>query len=287
MNICVAVNNKYLKPLSVMLYSLALNNPIPLKVFILHLRISKKIQKDFSQKIEKWNMPIHIEFITINKNIIRENISYGRYGMEAVLRLALLKVLPLSIDKVLWLDTDIIVKADIQKLYNYPDHGQCAVVCEDMLPKWEKYELVYQIGMKMADRYFNSGVMLLYLENIRKQFDESAFLRWMHENPDKLKYPDQNTLNVCLNGKLCWEKPEIYNLQLLRAKHGRYWSKIIYKSKILHYNTREKPWDDTYAGEGEMEFWKYGIRILGISECFHHYIRKVSDSGRSRIRLTK
>ena len=41
MNILTAVNETYLEPLSVMLYSLAVHHPLPLNVFILHLGIAK------------------------------------------------------------------------------------------------------------------------------------------------------------------------------------------------------------------------------------------------------
>lgn len=275
MNILAAVNAQYLEPLSVMLYSLSIHNPFPLTVFILHLGISEKEQDDFQRRIGKWKGSIQLQFIQCDCDAIRKDVSYGRYGMEAVLRLMLLSVLPLNIDRILWLDADIIVRGDIQKLYTYRDHGQYAVVCEDMLPRWEKCELVSQLGMKISDRYFNSGVILFYLKNIRAEFSENVFFRWMDENVDKLKYPDQNALNVCLNHKLCWAKPEVYNLQLLRVDHSMCKLGIIKRSKVLHYNTREKPWDDDYNGEGEFEFWKYGIDVLGIKRFITHYVKKV------------
>lgn len=275
MNIFVAVNEAYLDPLSVMLYSLQYHNPLYLKVYILHLDISKHIQKEFCKKVSKWGKRLKIYFLKVDANNINKNIKYGRYGIEAVLRLALLKVLPLNINKILWIDADIIVKGNIQKLYEVADYGQYAVVCEDMFPKKEKYELFSKLGLKMADKYFNSGIMLFYLSNMRKDFKEDEFLQWMDDNPDKLNYPDQNTLNLCLKRKLCWVKPEIYNLQLLRVTPHMKNSGMINQSKILHYNTKEKPWEDNYSGMGECEFWRYGIRVLGIKSCLKHYIKKL------------
>lgn len=275
MNILVAVNEKYLEPLSVMLYSLSVHNPFPLNVFILHLKISQKKQNDFQKKINKWKHSVKLNFIQYHGDDIRKDISYNRYGMEAVLRLTILKVLPLNIDRVLWLDADIIVRKNIEKLYTYTDYGQYAVVCEDMFPKWEKYELLSQLEMKITDKYFNSGVVLFYLNNIRTDFKENIFFQWMDKNLDKLKYPDQNALNVCLKNKLCWIKPEIYNLQMSRVDCSLRKSGMINKSKVFHYNTRKKPWDDDYDGEGEFEFWKYGINVLGIKRFIGHYLKKM------------
>lgn len=273
MNILVAVNEVYLEPLSVMLYSLKIHNPVLLNVFILHLEISQESQNTFINQLKRWGRRINVYFVKVDKSYIKENIAYARYGMEAVLRLALLKVLPIDMDRILWIDTDVIIKGNIQKLYSYIDHGQYAVVCEDMLPKQEKYELMLQIGMKMSDRYFNSGIILFYLKNIRKDFRENTFFQWMYENTGKLKYPDQNTLNVCFKGNLSWAKPEIYNLQLLRVSPTMRYSKVIEKSKVLHFNTQKKPWNNDYDGEGEKEFWRYGIKILGIKRFLKHYIK--------------
>ncbi|MCI9593216.1 MAG: glycosyltransferase family 8 protein [Lachnospiraceae bacterium] len=278
MNILTAVNETYLEPLSVMLYSLAVHHPLPLNVFILHLGIAKEKQNEFQRKIGKWRCLIQVQFILCHRDELKKDITYNRYGMEAVLRLTLLKTLPKTIDRILWLDADIIVKGNIQYLYRHADNGQYALVCEDMFPKWEKCKLVSQLGMKTTDRYFNSGVMVFYLNNMRKDFDENTFFHWMDENRDKLKYPDQNTLNVCLKGKLSWAKPEIYNLQLLRIGYFMDKSNVIRKSKILHYNTKEKPWDDNYHGEGEFEFWKYGVHGLGIKKCIGHYMKKIKSS---------
>lgn len=276
MNIFVAVNEAYLTPLSVMLYSLQYHNPLLLKVYILHLGISKSVQEKFCNKMKKSTKRIKVIFLEVNANDINKNINYGRFGMETVLRLALLRVLPLDINKILWIDADVIIKGNIQKFYELADYGQYAVVCEDMLPKNEKHELFSKLGLKMSDKYFNAGIILFYLTNMRKDFKENDFFRWMNDNTDKLNYPDQNTLNICLRKKLCWVKPEIYNLQLLRVTSHMKNSGIINKSKILHYNTKEKPWVDNYSGVGEREFWKYGIRVLGIKCCLRHYIKKIN-----------
>ncbi len=274
MNILVAVNEAYLNPLSVMLYSLQFHNPCFLNVYILHLKIPQNTQQAFCKKISKWRKRIELCFLKVNSDAINKNIKYGRFGAEAVLRLAILKVLPLSVDRVLWMDADIIVRGNIRKFYQFTNYGQYALVCEDMFPKKEKHELFSKLGLKMTDKYFNSGVMLFYLDNLRKDFNENEFLQWMNDNQDKLNYPDQNALNLCLKKKLYWAKPEIYNLQLLRVTASMRESGIINKCRILHYNTKEKPWDDYYIGLCASEFWKYGIRVLGIKKYLEHYCKK-------------
>ena len=197
--------------------------------------------------------------------------------MEANLRLLLLKELPAYIDRILWLDADIIVRGSVRELYSYCDYGQYAVVCKDMFPNWAKYDVVTQIGMRMDEKYFNSGVMLFYLNNMRKDFGEYDFLHWANSNPDKLTYPDQNTFNVCLKEKLRWVRPEIYNLQLSWFDDRKQFFRAIDKCKIMHFNLPEKPWEDTYNGVGDIQYWKYGIKVYGIKKCLHYFLIKYKN----------
>lgn len=274
MNLLTAVDQAYLQPLSVMLYSFAVHHSGQIRLFILYCSISEQQKNCFCEKVAKWNRAIDICFLKVDVEELADVKFHGRFRYETNLRLLLLAKVPREIDRILWLDTDIIVRGNIYNFYTYPDHSQCALVCEDMFPRWEKFYFLSQIGMKMTDRYFNAGVILFYMKNMRMNFRNTSFLQWMSANPDKLKFPDQNTLNVCLKGKLSWAKPEIYNLQLLRVNREMRKSGKIKKSKIIHYNTKEKPWEDDYYGEGEMEFWRYGIYVLGVRKFLIHYIKK-------------
>ena len=273
MNILVGVNKEYLQPLGVMLYSLAVHNRVSIKLYIMHFAIPINIQKEFKKKIKDIGK-VEVHFVKVDNKYFNRIVYETRYKMEANLRILLLKEFPACIDRILWLDTDIIVRGSIKELYTYPDYGQYAVVCKDTFPNRERYRVAAQIGLRMDEKYFNSGVMLFYLKNMRKDFGEYDFLRWMYNNPDKLMYPDQNTFNVCLKEKLQWVKPEIYNLQLSWLNDKKQYSKAISKCKIVHFNLSEKPWEDSYSGPGEVEYWRYGLKVLGIRKCLHHFIQK-------------
>lgn len=282
MNVLVAVNEEYLSPLSVMIYSLAVNNPTSIRVYVLHFEIADNVQLIFKKQIRKWKKDVEIEFCQVNKNIFRDIARSTRYRQEANLRLAMLEVLPKNMERILWLDTDIIVKGNILKLYNYPNHGQCAIVCRDMASKVEKYDILRELGMKPESRYFNSGVMLLYLNNIRNNISTGELIQWMRDNPDKLRYPDQNVLNVFMENKIVWAKPEIYNLQLLRVCSGKEKETLMRNAKIVHYNTKEKPWNADYDGLNSILFWKYGIFVLKPQYCMSNLSEKLKGYFRKK-----
>lgn len=273
MNVLTAVNENYLEPLSVMLYSLCANNPCAVSIYIFHFDISEQARNRFVKKISGWGYNIEANFKQCDRKRFENILCSSRYGHETNLRLLLLDMLPESMDRILWLDTDIIVKGDISRLYNYEDKGQCALVCRDMFAGIERRETLFRLQLGSDTKYFNAGVMLFYLKNVRKHFSPESFLQWMNENPDKLNYPDQNTLNVCLKGKAAYARSEIYNLQTLRIAGAA--DKIRY-AKIVHYNTKEKPWQSGYSGAGEKLYWRYAVKALGINKMLGHYFRKFS-----------
>lgn len=268
MNIIVAVNSKYLNPLCVTLYSLSVHNNSNIKVYVLHFDISSDEQNDFRKKMKKCKHISEVIFLQVDFNKFSTILHNKRYTQVANLRLAMLSVLPVDIHKVLWLDADLIVKGNLERFYSYPNRGQFAIVCEDMLPRGERLALLSQLGMERDTKYFNSGVMLFYLDNVRKHFREDAFLDWMYENQDKLLYPDQNALNVCFAGRVIWANPYRYNLQLLRINKKSEFLKTMKQAKIIHYNMKEKPWNKDYNGVLKWQYWQYGIRALGIRKFF-------------------
>lgn len=272
MNVLVAVNENYLEPLSVMLYSLACHNRVEIFVYILHFDISLHAQVKFREKVINWEKRlIKIRFIQAEKDDFAEIGADPRYRQEANLRLQMQKLLPENVSRILWLDADIIVNGNIQSFYEYPDKGQYAIVCEDMFPDNEKRDVLRRIGMRQNERYFNSGVMLLYLNNIREAFEETYFLSVLKKNFHRMIYPDQSVLNICLKHHLVWCSSEIYNLQLLRLDGSSNGRRKIKAAKILHYNTKEKPWNRNYDGIAKMQYWRYCFHSLGMRRCMERF----------------
>lgn len=276
MNILVAVNEAYLQPLSVVLYSLQKHNHGAHVVYVLHFSIPLTVQKQFQMKMNRLCRGMKVVFCQVDEHRFDGIWWCERYRREAYLRLLMLSALPKQLDRILWLDADILVKGSLQVFYQYPDKGQCAVVCEDMIRGSERYEVLQQLGLRKEDRYFNSGVMLLLIKNIRKTFSEDFFFLWMLQNPDKLQFADQNVFNYCFHKKVVFANPEKYNVQLLKRQYSSAIKDRVYRkhAKIFHYNTKEKPWKNPYYGAEEAEYWRYAIRALGVQSFIKHYLEK-------------
>lgn len=143
----------------------------------------------------------------------RENkyMKYGwsRWSPVIFYRLFACDVFP-HLDRMLYLDSDTLVRDDLTEFYN-TDIGDCVMgAVRDMapinLPQNPNGIYVREFKEKYLrhDLYINSGVLLIDMNKMRQS--QQALL---HVDIP-IKYPDQDILNVALDGKI-YEMPLRYN----------------------------------------------------------------------------
>ena len=117
MNILVTLDSNYLKPLKVMLKSLFLSNPKEkFCIYMMHSNIKKTELYDINEFTEKEGHKLFI--ITMRDEYFKYAPLTKHYTKEMYYRLLAFKFLPSTIDKILYLDPDIIVINEIRKLYD-------------------------------------------------------------------------------------------------------------------------------------------------------------------------
>ncbi|MBP2660068.1 MAG: glycosyl transferase family 8 [Firmicutes bacterium] len=115
-------------------------------------------------------------------------------------------ILPESIDRILYLDADIIINGSLHELYEQDFEGAYAAVIKDRFDFCDEVVLQKQkLGMIDSDVYFNSGVMLMNLSVFRENIKLNDIMEFIEEHRDKLFYFDQDILNCLLleHKKLC------------------------------------------------------------------------------------
>ena len=124
-----------------------------------------------------------------------------RYSIAMFYRFLILKVFPPEVEKVIYLDSDIIVNLDIRELWNIElgDKPLAAVPEVELDPSGhpvnskQKYLIVQKLVA--YEDYFNSGVLLMNLNFLRG--DEASInrgLKFLSEHP-QMAWPDQDVLN--------------------------------------------------------------------------------------------
>lgn len=154
-------------------------------------------------------------------------------GIGSLYRLEIPRLL--DCQKAIYLDCDICCNMDIRNLWDEPgDNG-----ASDPLIAWAQNGII-TIGQK--DKHYNSGVMVMHLERLRRFFPDFrlAVLRSIPLVRGPLRFPDQDALNVLFQKLPFQILPEKYNFQLHVAARWLLQPDDL-RDKILHYCGR-KPW---------------------------------------------
>ena len=158
------------------------------------------------------------------------------------LRLLLPELLPSDVQKVLYLDGDMVIRKNIADLWgtDIQDYPLAAVTewdrkaCMASSPAGiRRYE---ELGMLPEQPLFNAGVLLLNLEYWRQTRLAQRAFNYIREVGADVRWYEQEALNVVTNGryrelKPHWNVPASSVAQLPDDKVS-----------IVHYLTASKPW---------------------------------------------
>lgn len=130
-----------------------------------------------------------------------QNYEYARWSPVIFYRCFAHRFFP-NVDKMLYLDSDILVCRDIAGLFNIDVSNYVFGAVRDLAPVNDKYHPQGKFVKKFAEKYlnngsyYNSGVLLLNL----KQMVEHEHL--LFETKIPLVYPDQDLLNAAFVAKI-------------------------------------------------------------------------------------
>ncbi|AUA18820.1 glycosyltransferase family 8 protein [Streptococcus suis] len=238
MNLAFTVSDSYMDYMGTTLYSIMVHTrKSPVSVYVLTSDIS-----DYSrfklQKLEDrfHNLNIHILVVDAKQF---EDLPLNRSHItrpEVYFRMAFASLLP-DLDRILYLDSDILAQKDLQPLWETPlDGAYMAAVSEP--PSEGGFDYRRSIGMTDPTYYFNSGVLLMDLKKIREDKIESLLFECGHTIKDKIRLQDQDIINVALEGKIKSLDP-IYNYGYMERQENLRKEADI----VLNHYSLEKPWN--------------------------------------------
>lgn len=196
-----------------------------------------------------------------------------RISMATYYRCILSKLLPTDIDRLLYLDCDIVVLGNIRPFWDTPLDGIGVAAVEDMgCHEAERYEI---LKYPMEDSYFNAGVLLINLEYWRKHDIAQQCIDYFHQYPERILFNDQDLLNSVLHAHkilvdLKWNVQDAFyrNPRQIDEAWKQKFTEVLLHPIILHFTNR-KPWEydsqhplrETYFKYLDLTPWK-GRRIL-------------------------
>lgn len=264
-NIVLCSDDNYAQHIAVVMASVMANTKAQVCFFVINDGISQ--EKIIKLKKTAVKLNTVIEFIDVPEDKFTNVYLSGHVSKAAYFRLALTDILPVDIEKAIYLDVDLLVYDDINKLWQYDlktfplgavkDFG---IMASGRLCK-QKREVV---GLPENEAYFNSGVLLINLKQWREKNYTAQILEVINKN--SFPHHDQDALNKIfmknwLQIDLRWNIiPPVFNLFTKILLNKIFRNEAIQAKKnpgIIHYAGRYKPWEFIlYKGFNDM-YYKY------------------------------
>lgn len=255
-NIAIASDNNYTYPLIVTMTSIleSKNRNTKIDFYIM-------LSGDFKDENKAKIMSLKNKYRNCNINLIdMQNKSKEAYTSRhiksaAYYRLILGSLLP-QLDKILYLDSDLIVLQDLSPLYNVDlgDNYLGGILDTNVTGKDISWRLKHSKNDFFVPRfgkeawkngYVNSGVLLYNLKKIREDALEPNFI----DSATKYKHicHDQDVLNIMCHNRI----------HILPNKYNRasYLSQSLGQT-IFHYLATNKPWNNKYIPRATL-WWHF------------------------------
>ncbi|GAB6268722.1 MAG: hypothetical protein STSR0002_14640 [Smithella sp.] len=259
-NICFAIDDKYTEHCSVAIVSILKNSSSLFHFFILNSRLNIENK----QKIERLKniKNFNITFIEVKLNHF-ENCYLppgSHFSLVNYYRLKIASLLP-HLDKVIYLDSDIIANRDLRELWEISLEGYYVGACKAMTYESNSERL----GLSTGAPYINSGVLVLNLKKIRKNRIEDKFFDCIKKNPKVIRNVDQDIINLVLLEASDGIKQlrQNWNTEIRTdIPFEKVYLPIISEPYIIHFITGDKPWNPDSKQLYKEKYWEYHKEIL-------------------------
>lgn len=252
-NLLFCVNRKVLGQMSVCLRSLLRSGGYRhYEVYVLHSdldeSISRAMERDFQEGVT-------FHFIPVPEGLFADFPETGRYPKQIYYRLAAPLLLPKELDRILYLDVDMVIINPLTELYEMDFGGNYYAGCthtREFLTRLNQARL----QSEKAVAYINTGVLLMDLNALREVIRLEDISAYVREHEKALILPDQDILTalygdrIKLVDSLRWNLSDrvlaFYNGAHPKEKRDVNW--VRENTSIVHYCGRNKPWNESYTG---------------------------------------
>jgi len=189
-------DKKYVFQAFVVMHSILMNSHRRYRFYIITADDISGQVKEYSQLLKSKYSNFEVSIEGIDGALFRNAKIYNQHlTIAAYFRLLIPEVLR-GYDKCIYLDCDVLVNDDIEKLYNIDLEDNYIAGVKDChvmeeTPRKEKHRKM--LGIPSMDKYVNSGVLLI---NLKKMREASLVNRFVKEIGKEFWYEDQDILNL-------------------------------------------------------------------------------------------
>ena len=252
-NLLFCVNQKMLGLMSACLKSLLRSGGYGYyDVFVLHSDLEESIQRAMERDFQE---RVAFHFLQVPEELFADFPETARYPRQIYYRLAAPLLLPRELDRILYLDVDVVVINSLRPFYEVDFESSYFVGCthtREFLTKLNQARL----QSDKAVAYINTGVLLMNLNVLRQVIRLEEISAYVREHEKALILPDQDILTALYGDKIKLVDSLRYNLsdRVLNFYNGSHpkekrdvnW--VRRNTAIIHYCGRNKPWNEGYTG---------------------------------------
>jgi lipopolysaccharide biosynthesis glycosyltransferase len=270
MNILLCSDNTYAPHLAATISSVVSNNS-NVNFYVLTLDFSEYNKKLIERFVIENGSSIF--FIYINDSLISgfpmSTEASNHISIETYLRLFAEHALPATIDKLIYLDSDIIVRHSLVELWNQ-DVSDFALGAVYQYNEWSyNNDTFSRLKYNKYFGYFNAGVLLINLVYWRENNVTKRLIEFINTNHNSIISHDQDTLNAVLYKETLpleckWNVLPFFLGEELKEytfpKFIEYFKEVETvkaNPSVVHFVSKPKPWEYGCNNVWKSEYFKY------------------------------
>lgn len=296
-NICYVTDEAYAMPACISAFSAIFNKMAEsyYNIYILCKNVSDEKKKYF-EKLECNTVKMHLIDILDKKDYTDFRIDGIPATPTSIFKFYIPEILK-DIDRVIFIDCDTIVQRDLTQLYNIELNGKMVGAVKNPSRRMRKTP-----AHAAKCRYFNSGVMLMDLKQMREKDCSQKMMDYRTYGINRLM--DQDAINAVMRGS-AEMIPFCYNTMIGSIASSLFWSggepfsnaktiwgleedtidQTVEDAVILHYYAATKPWKyyDGYGGDIWYYYYMLSPYKMVKLERKSNYLEKLAKSKSYRV----
>jgi lipopolysaccharide biosynthesis glycosyltransferase len=132
-----------------------------------------------------------LSLLQVEPELLSDFPVFGHISIATYFRLLLPSILPPLLERVLFIDSDIVVNGSLRELWDTRMDGHAMAASTDRNLDMQRRRL----GLAPDSPYFNAGMMLIDMNQWRRENVLERGLKYAQNNADKLNNWDQDVLN--------------------------------------------------------------------------------------------
>jgi lipopolysaccharide biosynthesis glycosyltransferase len=257
-HVAFCIDNRYFRSMGATIMSLIAHNPDIHFVFhIFAFAVSDTHRRKLSELESRFKVGTHVHLI--DPAIFKEFAHFTEssyYSPSIFTRLLIPAVLQGTVDRVLYLDADILCVGRVDELVELDIRDTVAVVVPDAEATTARRTVA--LNLKQP-KYFNSGVMYMNVDLWMANRITESTIDAILKDGKNFRFPDQDALNVVLDGRAIFiDKKWNYLYGLIGDLDAdKRKMNIVGDAVFIHFAGAVKPWNNWSGHESRELFLKY------------------------------